>query len=54
MRQIERNDPAEQRKIIEFNTLLASCVIFHTTLKMTAVIRQLDEQGWPADRPPRP
>ena len=29
---IERNDPAEQEKIIKFNTLLANCVIFHTAL----------------------
>lgn len=38
---IERNDPAEQEKIIKFNTLIANCVIFHTALDMTAVIRQL-------------
>ena len=44
---IERNDPAEQEKIIKFNTLLANCVIFHTALDMTAVIRQLASEGWP-------
>jgi hypothetical protein len=38
---IERTDPAEQKKIIKFNTLLVSCVIFHTSLDMTAVLRQL-------------
>jgi hypothetical protein len=43
---IERNDPAEQEKIIKFNTLVANCVIFHTALDMTAVIRQLAEEGW--------
>ena len=43
---IERNDPAEQEKIIKFNTLLANCVIFHTALDMTAVIRQLAADGW--------
>jgi len=37
---IARNDPAEQEKIIKFNSLLANCVIFHTALDMTAVIRQ--------------
>ena len=49
---IERNDPAEQEKIIKFNTLVANCVIFHTALDMTAVIRRLAEEGWvitPAD-----
>ncbi|MCA1700294.1 MAG: transposase, partial [Actinobacteria bacterium] len=44
---IERNDPAEQEKIIKFNTLLANCVIFHTALDMTAVLRQLAQEGWP-------
>ncbi len=29
---IERNDPAEQEKIIKFNSLVANCVIFHTAL----------------------
>jgi TnpA family transposase len=43
---IERNDPAEQEKIIKFNTLVANCVIFHTALDMTAVIRQLVDEGW--------
>ena len=44
---IERNDPAEQEKIIKFNTLLANCVIFHTARDMTAVLRQLAREGWP-------
>ncbi len=43
---IERNDPAEQEKIIKFNTLLANCVIFHTALDMTAVLRQLAAESW--------
>jgi TnpA family transposase len=43
---IERNDPVEQEKIIKFNSLVANCVIFHTALDMTAVIRQLVEEGW--------
>jgi TnpA family transposase len=43
---IERNDPAEQEKIIKFNTLLANCVIFHTALDMTTVLRQLSAEGW--------
>jgi len=37
--QIERNDPAEQEKIIKFNTLLANCVIFHTAVDMSTVVR---------------
>jgi Tn3 transposase DDE domain len=43
---IERNDPAEQEKIIKFNSLLANCVIFHTALDMTAVLRQLAGEDW--------
>jgi Tn3 transposase DDE domain len=46
MRPIERNDPEEQEKIIKFNTLLANCVIFHTALDMTAVLRELASEGW--------
>jgi hypothetical protein len=42
---IERNDPAEQEKIIKVNSLLANCVIFHTALDMTAVLRQLHREG---------
>jgi len=43
---IESNDPAEQEKIIKFNSLLANCVIFHTALDITAVLRQLASEGW--------
>jgi hypothetical protein len=46
---IERNDPAEQEKMIKFNSLLANCAIFHTTLDMTVVIRQLIAEGWIVD-----
>ena len=46
---IERNDPAEQEKVIKFNSLLANCVIFHTTLDMTAAVRQLLAEGWAID-----
>jgi hypothetical protein len=28
------------------NTLLANCVIFHTALDMTTVLRQLAAEGW--------
>ena len=40
------NDPAEQEKMIKFNTLLADCVMFHTALDMTDILRDLVEQGW--------
>ena len=43
--EIERNDPAEQEKMIKFNSLLANCAIFHTALDMTAVIRELIAEG---------
>lgn len=43
---IERNDPAEQEKIIKFNPLVANCVIFHTALDMTTVLRQMVSEGW--------
>jgi TnpA family transposase len=46
---ITRNDPAEQEKILKFNSLVANCVIFHTTLEMMAVIRQLIAEGWVVD-----
>lgn len=46
---ITRNDPAEQEKVIKFNSLVANCVIFHTTLDMTVVIRQLIAEGWVVD-----
>jgi TnpA family transposase len=51
---IARNDPAEQEKIIKFNSLLANCVIFHTALDMTAVIRELAQEGWSSPQPPWP
>ncbi len=38
---IERNDPAEQEKLIKFNTLLANCVIFHIAIDMPAVAREM-------------
>lgn len=46
---ITRNDPAEQEKIVKFNSLLANCVIFHTTVDMTAVLRQLLAEGREVD-----
>jgi TnpA family transposase len=43
---IGENDPAEQEKMIKFNSLLANCVIFHTALDMMDVIRQMVADGW--------
>ncbi|MBE1582752.1 Tn3 family transposase [Nonomuraea angiospora] len=40
------NDPAEQEKMIKFNSLLANCVIFHTALDMMEVMRRLLAEGW--------
>jgi len=42
---IKRNDPAEQEKIIKFNSLLANYVILHTALDMTAVPVQARQRG---------
>ena len=46
---IERNDPAEQEKMIKFNTLLANCVIFHIALDMSDVVRALLAEGHPVE-----
>lgn len=43
---IADNDPAEQEKMIKFNSLLANCVIFHTALDMMEVMRRLLAEGW--------
>jgi TnpA family transposase len=43
---IADNDPIEQEKLIKFNSLLANCVVFHTALDITEVIRELIAEGW--------
>ena len=40
------NDPAEQEKLIKFNTLLANLVIFHNALDIMDVVRGLVAEGW--------
>ncbi|WP_324195407.1 transposase [Nocardia abscessus] len=40
------NDPAEQEKLIKFNTLLANLVIFHNAVDITDVVRGLVAEGW--------
>jgi hypothetical protein len=47
---IERTDPAEQEKIIKFNTLLTNCVIFYTALDMTAGQEQVSGHRLPKAR----
>jgi hypothetical protein len=42
---VRDNDPAEQEKQVKFSTLLTNAVIFHTTLDMMAVLRQLAAEG---------
>jgi TnpA family transposase len=46
---IAGNDPDEQEKTMKFNALLSNCVIFHTTLELMEVIRQLQAEGWSID-----
>jgi TnpA family transposase len=43
---IADNDPDEQEKILKFSTLLTNAVIFHTTVDMMTVIRELIAEGW--------
>jgi TnpA family transposase len=40
------NDPAEQEKMIKFNSLLVNCVVFHTALDISDVLRDLVAEGW--------
>ncbi len=40
------NDPAEQEKLIKFNTLLANLVIFHNALDIMDAVRGLAAEGW--------
>lgn len=46
---IKSNDPQTQEKIVKYNTLVADCVIFHTALDMTEVIRTISSQGHSID-----
>ncbi|MFD3658708.1 Tn3 family transposase [Streptomyces sp. NPDC058620] len=43
---IAENDPAEQEKAVKLTSLLANCVIFHTTLDLMDVVRELQTEGW--------
>ncbi|MCX4660668.1 Tn3 family transposase [Streptomyces uncialis] len=44
---IADNDPVEQEKAMKFNALLRNAVIFHNTLDIAEIVRQLLlEEGW--------
>ncbi|MGH7732536.1 MAG: Tn3 family transposase, partial [Gemmatimonadales bacterium] len=40
------NDPAEQEKALKFNSLLTNVLIFHNTLDIADVVRELQAEGW--------
>jgi hypothetical protein len=39
------NDPVEQEKALKFNSLLTNAIIFHNTLDIADVVRQLQAEG---------
>ncbi|MEU9056436.1 Tn3 family transposase [Streptomyces sp. NPDC048384] len=43
---IAENDPVEQEKAVKLTSLLANCVIFHTTLDLMNIVRELQAEGW--------
>ena len=43
---LARNDPAEQEKLVKFNSLLANCVTFHNAIDLTIVLRDLRADGF--------
>lgn len=43
---IADNDPIEQEKAMKFNSLLTNAVIFHNTLDIADVVRELQAEGW--------
>ena len=43
---IAENDPAEQEKSVEWNSLPCNLIVFHTAIDMMEVIRQLVAEGW--------
>ncbi|MEV0492268.1 Tn3 family transposase [Streptomyces atratus] len=46
---IADNDPIEQEKAMKFNALLTNAVIFHNSLDIAEIVRQLLEEGWEID-----
>jgi hypothetical protein len=47
---IAENDPAEQEKSVEWNSLPCNLIVFHTAIDMMEVIRQLGCRGVAGDR----
>ncbi|MCX4768630.1 MULTISPECIES: Tn3 family transposase [unclassified Streptomyces] len=43
---IADNDPIEQEKAMKFNSLLTNTVIFHNTLDIADIVRELQAEGW--------
>ncbi|MGW4823737.1 Tn3 family transposase [Streptomyces sp. NPDC004227] len=50
---VAANDPVEQEKDVKFTSLLANLFIFHNTLDIADVVRELQGRG-PRGRPARP
>ncbi|MBT2401420.1 Tn3 family transposase [Streptomyces sp. ISL-100] len=46
---IADNDPVEQEKAMKFNSLLTNAVIFHNTLDIAEIVRELQAEGWPIE-----
>ncbi|MFE5588014.1 Tn3 family transposase [Kitasatospora sp. NPDC056531] len=46
---VAANDPVEQEKDVKFTSLLANLVIFHNTLDIGDVVRELQAEGWIVD-----
>jgi Tn3 transposase DDE domain len=42
---VAHNDPVEQEKDVKFTSLLANLLIFHNTLDIADVVRQLQTEG---------
>ncbi len=42
---ITENSRDEQRKVIQYNHLVANCLIFHNVCSLTQVIGQLQDEG---------
>ncbi|MFC9635082.1 Tn3 family transposase [Streptomyces mirabilis] len=42
---VAHNDPVEQEKDVKFTSLLANLLIFHNTLDIADVVRQLQAEG---------
>ncbi|MES9511761.1 Tn3 family transposase [Streptomyces sp. NPDC000609] len=46
---VAHNDPVEQEKDVKSTSLLANLLIFHNTLDIADVVRQLQAEGWEID-----